>query len=101
MDLGNGRQATLTPAFPLQFSFTMRILIQRIDLLFTGLTSLSVALSLAIDNGIMDGLPHRPSGMETASVEASQLGTQPYWSVDALVNGQNVTLMVDTGSSDL
>ena len=45
-------------------------------------------------------LTQRPDG-HTTSVVVSQVGNDLYWSVNASVNGQSVTLMLDTGSSDL
>ena len=38
---------------------------------------------------------------ETASAVVSQVGSELYWSVNASINGQDVTVMLDTGSSDL
>ena len=41
------------------------------------------------------------AGTETASVAVSKLVGGLYWLVIASVNGRDVTVMVDTGSSDL
>lgn len=38
---------------------------------------------------------------KTASVVVNQVGSGLFWSVNASVNGQNVAVMLDTGSSDL
>lgn len=79
----------------------MRPIVSCINLLCSELIGLSAARSLALNNEISTDILYRPSGTGTASVAVSQLGSQPYWSVNIVVNGQNVNLMVDTGSSDL